>query len=72
MNDVIGFSNVAYFDSESERDWFIDNVEGVPNVTMLKLPVITREDVPVYPLQLSFDEPDSPPAEVTPILNTPF
>lgn len=72
MKDMPGFDNIAYFDSDKERDWFIDNVEGIPNVTMIKLPVITREDEPTYPLQLIFDEEDSTPTEVLPIIDTPF
>lgn len=71
MKDMPGFDNIAYFDSDKERDWFIDNVEGIPNVTMTKLPVVTREDEPVYPLQLVFEE-DEVPTEVAPIINTPF
>ena len=70
MKDLPGFSNVAYFDTEWERDLFISNVEDIPEVVITKLDIITRDDVPMYPIHLVFT--DEEPSEVPPILNTPF
>ena len=71
MRDLPGFPNIAYFDTEWERDLFISNVEGIPDVVIQKLDVITRDDVPMYPIHLVFG--DEEPSEVTPAINnTPF
>lgn len=70
MKDMPGFANVAYFDTEWERDLFISNVEGIPDVLVQKLDVITRDDVPMYPIHLVFTDDPTEPA--VPIINTPF
>lgn len=70
MKDMPGFSNIAYFDTEWERDLFISNVEGIPEVLITKLDIITRDDVPMYPIHLVFT--DEEPSEVIPVNNTPF
>lgn len=70
MRDLPGFQNVAYFDTEWERDLFISNVEGIPDVLVQKLDIVTRDDVPMYPIHLVFT--DEEPTEVAPIINTPF
>lgn len=70
MKDLPGFANIAYFDTEWERDLFISNVEGIPDVVIRKLDIITRDDVPMYPIHLVFtDDPTEPGA---PTINTPF
>ena len=70
MKDMPGFPNIAYFDTEWERDLFISNVEGIPDVIIQKLDVITRDDVPMYPIHLVFT--DDPTEPVIPITDTPF
>lgn len=70
MKDMPGFPNVAYFDTEWERDLFISNVEGIPDVVIQKLDVITRDDVPMYPIHLVFT--DDPAEPVVTINDTPF
>jgi hypothetical protein len=74
MRDLPGFDNVAYFDSEWERELFISNVEGISDVVLTKLDVIIRDDVPMYPIHLVFtDDPVEPgPIAVKPIMDTPF
>lgn len=72
MNDVIGFDNVAYFDSAQEREWFLANVEGIPAVTMTKLPAITRDDIEMWPLVIVFGEPTETPIDLPPTINVPF
>ena len=42
---MIGFDNIAYFDSSEDREWFIANVESIPAVTMTRLSPVTRDDV---------------------------
>lgn len=71
MKDLPGFQNIAYFDTEWERDLFISNVEGIPEVLITKLDVITRDDVPMYPIHLIFTDEETP-SELPPIVTTPF
>jgi len=70
VKDFPGFSNIAYFDTEWERDLFISNVEGIPEVLITKLDIITRDDVPMYPIHLVFG--DEEPSEVVPPIVAPF
>lgn len=70
MKDLPGFANVAYFDTEWERDLFISNVEGIPDVIIQKLDIITRDDVPMYPIHLV--STDEEPVTTPPIIDTPF
>lgn len=70
MKDLPGFDNVAYFDTEWERDLFISNVEGIPDVIIKKLDIIVRDDIPMYPIHLVFT--DEEPVTTLPIINTPF
>jgi hypothetical protein len=70
MRDLPGFSNIAYFDTEWERDLFISNVEDIPDVVLTKLDVITRDDVPMYPIHFIFT--DEEPNETPPLINLPF
>lgn len=71
MKDLPGFANVAYFDTEWERDLFISNVQDIPEIRIEKLDIATRDDVPVYPIHLVFLD-EEPPTNVPAILNTPF
>lgn len=71
MSDVIGFDNVAYFDSIQEREWFLANVEGIPDVQMTKLPAVIRDDVEMFPLLIVFDATETP-VDLPPTINVPF
>jgi hypothetical protein len=70
MRDLPGFQNIAYFDTEWERDLFISNVEDVPDVILTKLDVVTRDDIPMYPIHLVFGDDPVEPEPV--VINTPF
>ena len=72
MRDLPGFDNVAYFDSAKERDWFIDNVEGIPDVQLTKLPIVIRDDVEMFPLLIVFEETETPSEVRPPLTNVPF
>jgi hypothetical protein len=68
---MIGFDNIAYFDSSEDREWFIANVDGIPAVTMTRLSPVTRDDVEMFPLQLDFEE-EQPRLRLVDTSNVPF
>lgn len=70
MRDFPGFDNIAYFDTAWERDLFVSNVENIPDVLVKRLDVITRDDVPMYPLHLVFGDEEL--SDVAPVIDTPF
>ena len=69
---MIGFDNIGYFDSSEDREWFIANVESIPAVTMTRLSPVTRDDVEMFPLQLDFEENETPSLRLVDTSNVPF
>lgn len=53
-SELVGFDNIAYFDSVLERELFIANIAEVTDVSVIKLDAVTLDDIPMYPIHLTF------------------
>lgn len=53
-NELVGFDNLAYFDSVLERELFIANISEITDVSVVKLDAVTLDDIPMYPIHLTF------------------
>lgn len=72
MEDIVGFSNVMYFDTWQERYTFILDHEDMDGIVLISLETVEDGETESYPLQVSYKDVLPDETYVKPIVDTPF